>query len=206
MTAADDQPRAKLVASLEDFAARYRQLPEDAESDYWFYEKEDMPANDFNRSLEPVGSEGFAKGSVRIMCDGDFYAVAQLPIEYEVLSAKDIADILWPGFENAIFRPDSGDYWWTAIADENLEVPGQPHELWFHVLRNGLIEESLRYNAYETREAAEANGARVRASVSEGDTPMWQVRTWRDGIRIDEGLNHLRSRMQAPITNAVAVD
>jgi hypothetical protein len=144
-----------------------------------------LPSHDLNRSLEIPGSEGFKEGAVRIISDDDFYPVAHLPWEFSGLSVAAIASVLWPELEEAVFRPDSGDFWWEAIADETLEVPGQPHELWFHVEREGKLEESFRYDAYATLQDVDDGARRMCAGASVTDGAVWQVRTWVGGQRID---------------------
>lgn len=146
----------------------------------------DTPANDFNREIAAPGANAaFPDGVVRVMCDYDFYEVALLPYRFEPLTCAEIVSALWPEMERVVTYPDSGDHWWVAMADEELEIPGQPYEIWYHVDYADSHHEDRRFESYATREEAEGRARKVVSSVTPGTTMLYSVREWREGVRLE---------------------
>jgi hypothetical protein len=68
-----------------------------------------IPSNDFNREIvEPNSLPDFPEGALGIRVDEDFYAVAALPLRFQVLPIELIVKAIWPDrFEDAVFGPDT---------------------------------------------------------------------------------------------------
>jgi hypothetical protein len=172
----------ELFSRLRDFAVTFDALPEDAEADHWY--SQELPSHDFNREIVKPGKNPDApEGCVRIMSDTDFYEVANLPYQFERLSCADVVSVLWPDVPNPKIYPDHGDYWWTAISDESLEVPGEPFELWMHYRNDDVVTESMRFGTLATEQQAIEREVEVRSSASEGTEALYEIRTWKDGVR-----------------------
>lgn len=187
---ADD--KTALIVRLADIARFESEHHESGGEVY--YVTNDLPSNDFNREIVAPGChEDYPEGCVRIMCDDDFWEVAVLPPEYAAVGCSEIVEALWPRLETPVIRPDSGDYWWTAIHDDSLEVPSFPYELWLFVYRQGEVSERLRVDVFTEEAEAEAKGNRLKVSTSDDSVAMWQVRRWGDGVRIDGEEKPLRS-------------
>jgi hypothetical protein len=140
-----------------------------------------LPFRDLNREIVAPGtSTEIPQGAVGIRCDSDFWCVAFLPYCFHGLSCEEIAKCLWPDVTNLSFLPDSGDHWWTAIHDENLEVPGEPHELWVrNVYTDGRPDEHMRFNTHAFEESARQEAE--RRALQDGD--HWYVMSWQNGAR-----------------------
>lgn len=166
-----------LIHDLRDLAASIRT----DEQKTGFFVWNDVPFNDFNRQIiEPGDDAAFPSGLLNIYGDEDYYIVASLPYRFKELSCADIIPILWPEIENPIFLPDHGDYWWTAKANHNLEVPGEPWELWFFEDNN-----SHRWSTCETEEKALKARSNIGGSVYKEDFDKLsvEIRCWEKGIR-----------------------
>jgi hypothetical protein len=136
---------------------------------------------DLNREIvQPGEDDQLPEGGVGIRGDGDFWILAFLPHRFSALSCEEIARNIWPEVKDFQFLPDSGDHWWTAIHDETLEVPGEPHELWVtHVDGEGLPDGRMRFATYPS--LAEAHEQAQRRHSSGHGT--WSVLSWKDGVR-----------------------
>lgn len=176
-----------LKAELARFKEAYQSG--DAELEARYRLDTDLPSNDFNREIVPPGNEIYADGCVRIMCDHDFWEVAILPYAFVDLSCGDIVATLWPELDAPIIRPDSGDHWWTAIGDDQMEVPGQPFELWVVISRTGQPDETVRLEVCNTKEQALDKGRKLKVSLDTESSAVWMVRTWSGGTRSD-GVGH----------------
>lgn len=135
---------------------------------------------DLNREIVEAGtSDSLPEGGLGIRGDNDFWTLAHLPLRFRNLSCEEIAGAIWPDERNLTFLPDSGDFWWTAIHDQNLEVPGEPHELWiYQTYDNGRVE-GRRWQTFPTLESAEeAAATRTRSEANE-----WRVLSWLNGTR-----------------------
>jgi hypothetical protein len=173
----------ELFSKLRDFALVHDALPEDAEPNHWY--SAELPSHDFNREIvKPGENEKAPDGCVRIMSDTDFWEIANLPYEFERLSCADIVSVLWPDVPNPKIYPDHGDYWWTAIADESLEVPGEPFELWMVYRQDGILTDTMRFDTLATEQQAIEREAKVRSGTTEGTEALFEIRTWKDGERI----------------------
>ncbi|MCZ7860871.1 hypothetical protein O9X98_05590 [Agrobacterium salinitolerans] len=186
--------RNQLLAELREFARAYDAIPEGHEVEYWYFEdSDDLQGHDFNREVvKPGENEKAPDGCLRIMCDCDFHEVANLPLRFADLSCQDIVSILWPDIQSPVFYPDHGDHWWAAIGDPEMEVPGQPFELWFHFREGGAINESMRFEVFATIDEALAREDRVTAYITEGTEALFEIKEWRDGERL---AGELRPRM-----------
>lgn len=174
----------ELVSNLREFAVAYNALPEDVEVDHW-YSADELPAHVFNREIvKPGENDDTPDGCVRVMSDCDFYEVANLPYHFEPLSCAEIVSVLWPDVPNPKIYPDHGDYWWQAVSDETLEVPGEPFELWFHCRINGIVTDSMRFDTLATEQEAIKRETKIESSATEGTEALFEIRTWKDGERI----------------------
>lgn len=191
-----DQTRESLLAGLREFALAYDGLPDDAEVDHWYsQDHQQLPGHDFNREIVGPGeNEDAPDGCVKIMCDVDFYEVANLPFRFKELSCADVVSVLWPDIKSPTIYPDHGDHWWTAIYDESMEVPGQPVELWFHFRENGAITETMRFEAFATEDEALRGEAKGESHITEGSEALFEIRVWKDGVRVEGDLRP-RSRV-----------
>ncbi|MCS4089062.1 hypothetical protein [Rhizobium sp. BK176] len=175
--------KKELFTKLRDFAVTYDALPEDAETEHWY--SSDLPSHDFNREiLKPGENDKAPDGCVRIMSDTDFWEIANLPFHFEKLTCGEIVSVLWPDVPEPKIYPDHGDYWWTASADESLEVPGEPFELWMHYRTDGVMTDSMRFDTLATEQKAIEREAKVRSGTTEGTEALFEIRTWKDGERI----------------------
>lgn len=197
---AADRERERLLAELRDFARGYDALPDDVEADHWYeQDHENLPGHDFNREIvRPAENESAPDGCVRIMCDTDFYEVANLPYHFVALSCADIVSVLWPAIESPTVYPDHGDHWWTAIGDESMEVPGQPVELWFHFRENGALTETTRFEAFATEAEALQREAKGTSHITEGSEALFEIRVWQDGVRIEGELRPMSRVKYSP--------
>jgi hypothetical protein len=177
--------RTVLLDELRDFAREYQALPEDMETDHWYsQDHKELPKPNFNREIvRPAENTAAPNGCVRIMCDGDFYEVANLPYKFSALSCAEIISALWPAIDNPTIYPDHGDHWWTAISDENIEVPGQPVELWFHFRENGVTTQTMRAETFATEADAIIGEAKSTMHISEGSEALFEIRVWKEGRR-----------------------
>lgn len=78
---------------------------------YWATgETESLPGFDFNREIVPPGTNvDFPEGCLGIRADGDFWAVAALPLSYEAVPLETLVKALWPTIaDRAECTPDSG--------------------------------------------------------------------------------------------------
>lgn len=143
-----------------------------------------LPSHDFCKEVvEPGSQPGLPAGAVGIRTDGDFAAFAALPYRFKYVPTAEIVAICWPNVEQPTICPDSGDYWWTAIYDDTLEVPGEPFELWCRVTYpDGSVEEQ-RHTTHVERSDAEATVRRFRAGLGKGHTLTLQTREWKGGSR-----------------------
>lgn len=84
-------------------------LLNDIQKPYWYTEK-DLPGLDFNREIiKPGTNKTFPDGALGIRADGDFWAVAVLPLKYADEDFKEILNTLWPDYkDNIVITPDSG--------------------------------------------------------------------------------------------------
>lgn len=177
------EEREQLILELKDFAQAHIASRSGAEDEYWFAQTE-LPSHDFNREISKPGEiVVIPNGCVRMMCDGDFYEVANLPYRFVALSCTDIVTGLWPQIPNPTIYPDHGDYWWTAIHNENIEVPGEPVELWFHRRQNEQITESLRLETFASEAEALAREALIKSHASDDTEALFEIRIWRDAVR-----------------------
>ncbi|MBY3433750.1 hypothetical protein HFN89_06260 [Rhizobium laguerreae] len=174
----------ELVAKLREFSVAQVALPDGAEVDHWYSETE-LPAHDFNREIVNPGENPDAPdGCVRIMSDSDFYEVANLPYHFEPLSCAEIVSVLWPGVQKPKIYPDHGAYWWTAVADESLEVPGEPFEVWLHSRTDGIVADSTRFDTLPTEQEAIEREAQIETHASVGTESLYEIRAWKNGERI----------------------
>lgn len=179
---ANQDSTTSLIAKLREFAAAYETLADGVEVEHWY--SRDLPSHDFNRELVRPGENAERpEGCVRIMSDTDFYEVANLPLHFEALSCAEVVATLWPDVPTPMIYPDHGDHWWTAIFDESLEVPGQPYELWLHILEDGIVTESGRFEAFPSEPEAVAREARMTSSVTEGREAAFEIKVWIHGTR-----------------------
>ena len=186
--------RDQLLAELREFVRAYEALPG----------SDDLPGHDFNREIvKPGENEKAPDGCLRIMCDSDFYEVANLPLRFTAVSCLDIVLILWPDIQSPTIYPDHGDHWWTAIGDREMEVPGQPFELWFHFREGGALDESMRFEAFATMAEALAREVRVTTHATEGTEALFEIKVWRGGVRFGGDLsprsNVVYSKPREPI-------
>ena len=174
--------RGILLAALGSLLPGLSAEPRDGGSIHWVErDRENLPGLDFNRELVPPGTDPAAVGGcVRIMCDHDFWEVANLPWSFSALDCPDIVRCLWPDLPRAVFRPDSGDYWWKAVADQNLEVPGEPFEVWLFGGGEGDVQ---RVGTYPTAGEAARSAGGIRCSTDRDEGPHYEIREWKDGIR-----------------------
>jgi hypothetical protein len=191
-----DDATNQLLAELHEFARAYDPMPEGRDAVHWYHRSDDLPAHNFNREIVSPGEDDKAPdGCLRVMSDSNFYEIANLPFRFTALSCAEIVSALWPDIEQPAIYPDHGDYWWTAISDPNLEVPGQPFELWFHTRQGGSITDSMRFDAFATEQEAVEIEAKGKTGAPEGSEPLFEVKVWRDGERLDGDLR--------PMTNVV---
>lgn len=111
---------------------------------------------DLNREIAHPGTNtDIPDGAVGIRGDWDFWLVAYLPHRFASLSCKEIASCVWPDVKDVIELPDSGEYWWTAKSDDNLEVPGEPFEVWLTACyEDGRDPDVMRIETFSTENEA----------------------------------------------------
>jgi len=200
-----------LEQELRDFVSRMRRNKRGTRlcRQAWHVDVE-PPFEDFNREVVPPGAtKAFPKGAVGIRVDDDYWTVAVLPHRFVGLDCRTIVSVLWPSVADPVINPDSGDYWWTARFDPDLEVPGAPFEIWTHDTNPKGRTESDRRGFYPSREAALADEASWRFHSADGWDVRVELREWRDGVRLEgerrAPTNHLRGDPEGPVSNAIYV-
>jgi hypothetical protein len=121
------------------------------------------PWIDFTRELIEPGyktdpkegePEEYPEGAITIRGDIDFWIVAVLPRRFEAIPMTDIVRLLWPDIEKPTIYPDTGDVYWEALDNHDMEVPGEPFELWVdYPPTSGIEPSNERLITYSSVEA-----------------------------------------------------
>lgn len=151
---------------------------------WWIAQR--LAGHDFCKEiLEPGTNENLPDGAVGIRTDDDFWIAAELPYRFKDLDCATLVSIAWPHIENPIIRPDSGDYWWTARYNDDLEVPGEPFEVWTHITYQDGYTQNERYDSYRDRSEADKRAHFIlgSSSIGEGHTFTVIIKEWSNGVR-----------------------
>jgi len=159
------------------------------------------PWNDFTRELiEPghavttearEGDATYAEGALIIRGDTNFWMVAALPRKFETIPLADIVKTIWPHIEQPKLYPDDGSIYWEALGNQDMEVPGEPYELWVecHCISESEREHS-RLGIYAR--ADELSSALKSANSRNGEqterhsenSARYYGLTWKEGVRL----------------------
>lgn len=160
------------------------------------------PWNDFTRELIDPGyttqtDEGevdttYAEGALVIRGDVNFWMTAVLPRKFETIPLADLVKALWPHIDNPTLYPDDGDIYWEAIGNEDMEVPGEPYELWVEyplISEDGLEKTRLGMYKSEAELCASLSSANRQNAEQIRRQPETRAHyyglVWKDGVRVD---------------------
>jgi hypothetical protein len=134
--------------------------------------------------VEPGTNKHFARGAVSIRTDQDFWIAAAIPYKFRDVSCAEIVAALWPNIEAPYIFPDSGSYWWVAINDDSLEVPGEPYETWAETVYPDGFREETRIHTLSSLSEAEEKVALLRKTKISSDHQMTiHIKQWTAGGR-----------------------
>lgn len=155
------------------------------------------PWNDFTRELIDPGytsitEEGeidrtYSDGALVVRGDTNFWMTAVLPRRFEAVPFADLVKAIWPHVEEPTIYPDDGHIYWEAIGNQDMEVPGEPYELWVEypfISETELEQNRLGTYATESELASTLLSAtRQTAERQPGSTSRYYGQKWIDGAR-----------------------
>ena len=160
----------------------------------WF----NPPWKDFTREMIDPGyttttEDGevdttYLDGALIIRGDFNFWMVAVLPRRFENVPLADLVKVIWPHVEEPMLYPDDGHIYWEAIGDQDMEVPGEPNELWVEYPRSSETDlEQNRLSTYASEAELTAHlfhAIRQTAEQQPGSAARYYGQIWKDGGRI----------------------
>jgi hypothetical protein len=159
------------------------------------------PWKDFTRELIEPGyttttEEGeadttYADGALVIRGDVNFWMTAVLPRKFETIPFADLVKTIWPHIDKPTLYPDDGNIYWEALDNPDMEVPGEPYELWIEypfMSETDLEQNRLSMHADETELAAALKDANLQNAAQMKRTPENRARyfglAWINGVRL----------------------
>jgi hypothetical protein len=191
----------KVDARPEDESEIERQINAIQKSDGPWSVWTNPPWRDFTRELIEPGyttttEDGevdttYAEGALIIRGDTNFWMTALLPRRFEAIPLADLVQTIWPHVEKPTLYPDDGHIYWEAIGNQDMEVPGEPYELWveYHYMsRTELERNRLSTYANEAELSSTLRSARLQTAELQKDGSDSSARyyglTWNNGVRI----------------------
>lgn len=159
------------------------------------------PWKDFTRQLIEPGyttktDEGevdttYEEGALLIRGDANFWMTAVLPRKFETIPLAVLVKTIWPHIDQPTLYPDDGDIYWTALDNQDMEVPGEPYELWVeypYMSETELEQNRLSMYANEAELLSALSSANRQNAEQTERHPENRARyyglAWKDGVRL----------------------